>query len=74
MKQAQIFVFLVSVIRSEIRWAKQVQDMLVSPISHLWCNGNIQFLSIKQLEVMRSTRCRLSPDTNRQLLQKAYFH
>ncbi len=32
MKQAQIFVFLVSVIRSEIRWAKQVQDMLVSPV------------------------------------------
>ena len=24
--------FLVSVIRSEIRWAKQVQDMLVSPV------------------------------------------
>ena len=23
---------------------------------------------------MRSTRCRLPPDTNRQLLQKAYFH
>ena len=44
--------FLVSVIRSEIRWAKQVQDMLVSPSSHLWCNGNIQFLSIKQLGVM----------------------
>lgn len=24
--------FLVSAIRSEIRWAKQVQDMLVSPV------------------------------------------
>lgn len=66
--------FLVSVIRSEIRWAKQVQDMLVSPSSHLWCNGNIQFLSIKQLEVMRSTRCRLPPGTNRQFLRKAFFH
>lgn len=66
--------FLVSVIRSEIRWAKQVQDMLVSPSSHLWCNGNIQFLSIKQLEVMQSTRCRLPPGTNRQFLRKAFFH
>lgn len=31
-------------------------------------------IAVEIFPVMQSTRCRLPPDTNRQLLRKAYFH